>query len=52
MKVATDTLTVYLAVEVHNLISDFGVAGVDALVEQGWSLPRIEAYYFVGRAAA
>lgn len=44
MLIATDTLTTYLAVEVYNLVREQGGAGIDALVEQGWSLPRIDAY--------
>jgi hypothetical protein len=44
MQIATDTLTNFLAVEVHNLVAAQGAAALDSLYAQGWSLARIDAY--------
>lgn len=44
MRIATDTITNYLAVEVFNFVRAEGGAALDSLVEQGWSLARIDAY--------
>lgn len=48
MKIATDTLSSYLAVEVHNLIADRSVDGYAILREQGWDDARIGAYAVAG----
>lgn len=44
MRIAADTLTNYLAVEVYNLVQSQGGTALDSLQSQGWSLPRIDAY--------
>jgi hypothetical protein len=44
MRIATDSLTNYLAVEVFNFVRTQGGAALDSLQSQGWSLSRIDAY--------
>lgn len=44
MLIATDTTTNYLATLVFVDVRDRGAVALDSLREQGWSLPRIDAY--------
>jgi hypothetical protein len=52
MRIATDTLTTYLSIEVYNLISDRSVDGYAILRAQGWYDAEIGAYALAGQKAA